>query len=146
MKRIVLILTLGLAALAGCNTTGTPTDHANACAPANDDQVMEFPGFIVVGTSTMCTKSGNGPTRCPFDVVANPGDQTGIIRAEIKLGDGSSEVENVEGKGFVVRDADGKEIGKDQKVKVTAQIKKVDREDKKFQNCYVVVKKIEAAQ
>ena len=141
MKRIGLIL--GICVMAGC--TGTPTEHANACAPANDDQLMEFPGYIVVGTSTMCTKSGS-VTRCPFETVGKPGDQTGIIRAEIKLGDGSSEVENVDGKGFVIRDAEGKEVGKDQKVKLTAQIKAVDYGDKRLQNCYVVVKKIEATQ
>ena len=143
MKQMKMILCVGATVIAGC--TGTPTDHANACAPANDDQLMEFPGHIVVGTSTMCTKSGT-VTRCPFEVVAKPGDQTGIIRAEIKLGDGSSEVENVDGKGFVIRDDNGKEVGKDQKVKITAKIKAVNRDDKNYQNCYVVVKKIEAVQ
>jgi hypothetical protein len=149
MKNYLFLMVVGICLFSfGCDYTGVPVEFASACDKANDDTTIEVTGYFNNTGSAMCSSSGKGPMRCPIDFVGEPKSEKDVVRAELDLGSGASSVENVEGEGLKIHDLEGSLIDNSQKVKITANAKVFDtpREDKKYQNCYVVVKKIEKAQ
>jgi len=148
MKKILFLLGIGLCvAGVGCNYQGVPVEFANTCDKANDNKTIEVTGFFNNTGSAMCSRSGNGPMRCPVDFVDMAGRKKDIVRSELDLGSGASSIENVDGQGLRIHDDKGELIENSQKVKITAVAKVFDtpRTDEKYQACYVVVKKLEKA-
>ncbi|MEZ5305912.1 MAG: hypothetical protein R2684_02080 [Pyrinomonadaceae bacterium] len=149
MKYLIAMVLVGISVvMVGCDSKGTPVAFASTCDKANDDARIETTGYFNNTGSAMCSKSGNGPMRCPINFVETPGKEDGIVRAEIDLGAGASSIEDVKGKGLTIHDDKNEVIDNNQKVKIVADVNVLDtpREDKKLQNCWVVVKKIEKAQ
>lgn len=149
MKNFLFLIITGLClAAVGCSSKGTPVEFASTCDKANDDKRVEITGFFNNTGSAMCSSGYGNPMRCPIDVVADSNIKENIVRAEIDLGSGANYIEDVKGKGLTIRDDKGEVVENSQKVKITADVNTLDtpREDKKYQSCWVVVKKIEKAQ
>ncbi len=146
MKKLLILMIVG-AFTAGCNYTGKPVEFANICDKANDRQYVEVTGFFRNTGSAMCSKSGNEPMRCPIGF-ADKEDALPVM-AYIDLGSGASSIENVEGKGLLIRDDKNQDITNKDKVKVTASLRVYDsppQPDAKYVNCSITVKKIEKTQ
>lgn len=149
MKKIKYLMLLSLAVFfAGCNYTGTPVEFAKACDKENKEKRVEITGYFKNTGSAMCSSGYGNPMRCPIDFVSEPNANESIIRAEIDLGSGSSSIAKDDVKGLIIHDDKGEVVENSQKVKIVADVKTLDtpREDKKYQNGWVVVKKIEKAQ
>ncbi len=149
MKNYLFLMIVGVCMISfGCDYTGVPVEFASTCDKANDDKTVEVVGYFDNTGSSMCSKSGKNPMRCPINFVDAPKSDKPLVRTEIDLGSGASSIENVEGQGLKIHDKDGNLVENSQKVKITANVNVLDtpRDDPKTQNCYVVVKKIEKAQ
>lgn len=144
MKRFFLMM-IAAAFAAGCNYTGKPVEFANICDKANDREYIEVVGYFRNTGSAMCSKSGNEPMRCPIGF-ADKADTALPAMAYIDLGSGNSSIENVEGKGLIIRDINKQDVSNNDKVKVTASLRVYDtpqQPDAKYANCSITVKKIE---
>jgi hypothetical protein len=149
MKNYLFLIIVSLCLFSiGCDYTGVPVEFASTCDKANDDKTVEVTGYFNNTGSSMCSKSGKSPMRCPIDFVSEPKGEKDIVRAELDLGSGGSSIENVEGEGLKIHDKDGGLVENTQKVKITANVNVLDtpRSDPKYQACWVVVKKVEKAQ
>lgn len=148
-----LSITIFLAAAglfaAGCNYTGAPVEYANACDKANDDKYVEVVGYFKNTGSAMCSKSGNGPMRCPIEFVEGPNTEK-PIRVHIDKGAGKSEIDNPEEKGLKIKDDKGEIVENTQKVKIVASVNVFDEgmvsANSNSAGCYMTAKKIEKAQ
>lgn len=149
MKKCLFLAVIALCFLAiGCNSTGVPVEFAKTCDKANDDKTVEITGYFNNTGSAMCSSGYGNPMRCPIDFVSEPNKQDGIVRAEIDLGSGANYIAKDDVKGLIIHDDKNQVVENSNKVKITADVNTLDtpREDKKYQNCWVVVKKIEKAQ
>ena len=125
MKRNLSFLILfGLSAIA-CNTTGVPTEFANACAQDLDGKTLEVSGVLQPRGTVFCSNRG-GRMECPFELVETAGSEK-TITADIEVGSGANSVTEIP-KGFKkddlkVRDNAGNQIalGTD-KVKLTGKM------------------------
>ncbi len=146
MKKYLMLTVIGLFA-AGCNYTGKPVEWARTCDKENDKQYVEIVGFFKNSGSAMCSRRGNEPMRCPISFV-DKADQPKPINANIDLGSGASSVENVDGKGLIIRDEKKEDIDNSQKVKITASVMVFDGPqdpNANYSPCALTVKKIEKA-
>ena len=95
MKRTALILTLLLLVFTlGCNTTGIPTEFANACDPGNDKKTIEVTGILEQRGSVFCSSTG-GRMECGFDLLEAAGSDK-KVRVDIEQGSGSNTVDKLE--------------------------------------------------
>ena len=112
MKRVLSIFILfGLSAIA-CNTTGVPTEFANACAIDLDGKTLEVSGILQPRGTIFCSNRG-GRMECPFELVETAGSEK-TITADIEVGSGANSVTEIP-KGFKkedlkVRDNAGNQI------------------------------------
>lgn len=147
MKNLLIsaIAFLCLAA-AGCNTTGTPVEHAKACDPENDGKTVEVTGFLNDKGGLYCSNTGGGPVRCGFKLLANSGDDKGIS-ADVETGSGANEVEKptsgYKKEDLKLRDNSGNLITYADKVRVTGKIRTTKDPVSNNTVCYLTVAKIE---
>ncbi len=125
MKRIILFTWLIVLLVAACNTTGVPTEFANACAQDLDGKTLEVSGVLQPRSAILCSNRG-GRMECPFELVEAAGGEKKIT-ADIAVGNGANSVTEVP-KGFKkedlkVRDNAGNQVvlGTD-KVKLTGKM------------------------
>ena len=143
-----LILAVGFLCLAaaGCNTTGTPVEHAKACDAENDGKTLEVSGFLSDKGSLFCSNTGGGPVRCGFKLLAAPTDDKGFS-ADIETGSGANTVEKpasgYKKEDLKVRDNSGSVINLAEKVKVTGKIRTTKDPASNSVVCYMTVSKIE---
>jgi hypothetical protein len=112
MKKTLLLLAASLFA-AGCNTTGIPTDFANACIADNDKKTLEVSGVLQPRSSIYCSNRA-GRMECPFDFVEAAGSEKKMT-ADIATGSGANTVDEIP-KGFKkedlkIRDNAGNPVG-----------------------------------
>lgn len=143
---LILAIAFLCFAAAGCNTTGTPVEHAKACDPENDGKTVEVPGFLNDKGGLYCSNTGGGPVRCGFKLLANAGDDKGIS-ADVETGSGANEVEKptsgYKKEDIKIRDNSGNLITYADKVKVTGKIRSTKDPVNNTTVCYLTVAKIE---
>ena len=147
MKNYLILLGLFLClAAAGCNTTGTPTEHAKACDTENDGKTLEVAGFLSDKGGLFCSNIGGGPVKCGFKLLANPTDEKGFS-ADIETGSGANTVEKPSSgykkEDLKVRDNSGNILNLAEKVKVTGTIRTTKDPVNNTTVCYMKVAKIE---
>ena len=125
MRATLTIIVLVISFAAACNTTGVPTEFANACVQDLDGKTLEVSGILQPRTAIFCSNRG-GRMECPFELVEAAGSDKKIT-ADIEVGSGANTVDEIP-KGFKkedlkVRDNAGNQIalGTD-KVKVTGRM------------------------
>jgi len=125
MKRIIFLASLIVLSAAACNTTGVPTEFANACAQELDGKTLEVGGILQTRGSIYCSNRG-GRMECPFDFVEAAGSDKKMT-ADIEVGGGANTMDEIP-KGFKkedlkVRDNAGNPValGSD-KVKLTGKM------------------------
>lgn len=125
MEKTLLLVILSIFLFSGCNTTGVPTEYANACSLDLDGKTLEINGILESRASIFCSNRG-GRMECPFDFLASLGGDN-KIGADIEVGNGANTVTEIT-KGFKkedikVRDNAGEQItlGTD-KVKLTGKM------------------------
>ena len=125
MRSIVGIVLICICFVVACNTTGVPTEFANACAQDLDGKTLEVSGVLQPRTSIFCSNRG-GRMECPFELVETAGSEKKIT-ADIEVGTGANSVTEIP-KGFKkedlkVRDNAGNQIafGTD-KLKLTGKM------------------------
>jgi len=142
MKNLLFLMIGGLCLLSfGCNYTGVPVEFANTCDKANDDKYVEVVGYFNNTGSSMCSKSGNSPMRCPIDFVGSPNSEKDAVRAYIDKGSGVSSVDNPDDGGLKIKDDKGEYVENSQKVKIVAAVTRLDAVG--TDGCFIEVKKIE---
>lgn len=124
MKALSILILFGLSTIA-CNTSGVPTEFANACAQDLDGKTIEVSGFLQPRSSVFCSNRG-GRMECPFDFVEMAGSEK-KMGADIEVGTGANTVTEIP-KGYKkedlkIRDNAGNQInlGTD-KVKLTGKM------------------------
>jgi len=125
MKSILIAVLLTIFFVSACNTTGVPTEFANACALDLDGKTIEVSGVLEPRSMVYCSNRG-GRMECPFDLFEAAGSEK-KIGADIEVGTGSNTVTEIP-KGFKkedikVRDNAGAQVnlGTD-KVKLTGKM------------------------
>jgi hypothetical protein len=125
MKAILISASLTIFFVTACNTTGVPTEFANACAQDLDGKTIEVSGILQPRSSVYCSNRG-GRMECPFELVQTAGDKN-YITADIEVGSGGNTVMEIP-KGFKkedlkVRDSAGNQVnlGSD-KLKLTGKM------------------------
>ena len=125
MKAISISALFTIFFVSACNTTGVPTEFANACAQDLDGKTLEVSGILQPRTSIFCSNRG-GRMECPFEMVETAGSEKKIT-ADIEVGTGANSVTEIP-KGFKkedlkVRDNAGNQVtlGTD-KVKLTGKM------------------------
>ena len=101
MSKKLLLIFAALVVAAGCNTTGTPTEFANACNVDHDKKTLEVAGFLRAPTSFYCSNRA-GRMECPFDFVEAFSSEKKIT-ADIATGSGANTVDEIP-KGFKKED------------------------------------------
>ena len=124
MKALSILILFGLSTIA-CNTSGVPTEFANACAQDLDGKTIEVSGILQPRSSVFCSNRG-GRMECPFDFVEMAGSEK-KMGADIEVGTGANTVTEIP-KGYKkedlkIRDNAGNQInlGTD-KVKLTGKM------------------------
>ncbi len=124
MKALSILILFGLSTIA-CNTSGVPTEFANACAQDLDGKTIEVSGILQPRSSVFCSNRG-GRMECPFDFVETAGSEK-KMGADIEVGTGANTVTEIP-KGYKkedlkIRDNAGNQInlGTD-KVKLTGKM------------------------
>jgi hypothetical protein len=125
MRLIFAAVIAGIIFVVGCNTTGVPTEFANACGQDLDGKTLEVSGILNPRTAIFCSNRG-GRMECPFELTDTAGGGK-YITADIEVGSGANTVDEIP-KGFKkedlkVRDNAGSPValGTD-KVKVTGKM------------------------
>lgn len=124
MKRYIFLIAVVISATA-CNSTGVPTEFANACAQDLDGKTLEVSGILQPRTSIFCSNRG-GRMECPFDFVETAGSDKKMA-ADIEVGSGANTVDEIP-KGFKkedikVRDNAGNPVAfGTEKVKLTGKM------------------------
>lgn len=125
MKAILVSALSTIFFVSACNTTGVPTEFANACAQELDGKTIEVSGILQPRSSVFCSNRG-GRMECPFELVQTAGDKN-YMTADIEVGTGANTVTEIP-KGFKkedlkVRDNAGNQItlGSD-KLKLTGKM------------------------
>ena len=113
MKGILVSALLTAFFVSACNTTGVPTEFANACAQDLDGKTIEVRGVLRPRSSVYCSNRG-GRMECPFELVESAGGEK-YITADIEVGTGGNTVTEIP-KGFKkedlqVRDNAGNQVG-----------------------------------
>ena len=101
MKLNITLFLLVAAFSVGCNTTGVPTEFANACAVDNDKKTLQVSGVLQSRGSIFCSNRG-GRMECPFDFVESAGSDKKMT-ADIEVGSGANTMDEVP-KGFKKED------------------------------------------
>lgn len=101
MKRIIILTAAILIANAACNTTGVPTEFANACVIENDGKTLEVSGILEPRTMVYCSNR-SGRMECPFDLAQTAGSDK-KFSADIEVGSGANTVDEIQ-KGFKKED------------------------------------------
>jgi hypothetical protein len=142
-KHIAFFSVLILLALAsGCDTTGVPTEFANACNPENEKKTIEIGGVLEQRGSVFCSNTG-GRMECGFDLLESAGSDK-KVRVDIEQGSGSNTVDKLESgykkEDIKIRDNSGNQIalGSD-RVKLTGQMSI----EPKMNVCFMKVYKIQ---
>jgi hypothetical protein len=112
MRSIFATILISISFISACNTTGVPTDFANACAQDLDGKTIEVSGILQTRSSVFCSNRG-GRMECPFDFVEAVGSDK-KMGADIEVGTGANTVTEIP-KGFKkedikVRDNAGNQI------------------------------------
>ena len=125
MKAILTIAMLTAFFVSACNTTGVPTEFANACAQDLDGKTIEVSGVLEPRTMVYCSNRG-GRMECPFDLLEAAGSEK-KIGADVEIGSGANTVTEIP-KGFKkedlkVRDNAGNQVALGtEKVKLTGKM------------------------
>lgn len=127
---------------AACNTTGVPTEFANACNPDNEKKTIEINGMIAAPKSVFCSNTG-GRMDCGFELLESPGSDK-KVRLDIEQGTGANSVTKLESgyksEDIKIRDNGGNQIGLGtDKLKLTGQMSI----EPKMNVCFMKVYKIE---
>ena len=139
---LTIITALVISFIAACNTTGVPTEFANACNPDNEKKTIEVSGVIAEPKSVFCSNTG-GRMDCGFELLESAGSDK-KVRLDIEQGTGANTVDKLE-RGYKkedvkVRDNGGNQLALDtDKVKVTGQMSI----EPKMNVCFMKVYKIE---
>ncbi len=146
MKIIVILTTAILIFASACNTTGVPTEFANACVVENDGKTLEVSGLLEPRTMVYCSNL-SGRMECPFDLVQAAGSDKKFT-ADIEVGSGANTADEIQ-KGFKkedlkVRDNAGNQIvfGSD-KLKFTGKLSVAPAAPGGQGVCFMKVYKIE---
>ena len=112
MRSIFALVSISICFLSACNTTGVPTEFANACAQDLDGKTIEVSGVLRPRSSVYCSNRG-GRMECPFELVESAGGEK-YVTADIEVGTGANTVTEIP-KGFKkedlqVRDNAGNQI------------------------------------
>jgi hypothetical protein len=125
MRSIAAVFFVSLCFVSACNTTGVPTEFANACAQDLDGKTIEVSGILEPRSMVYCSNRG-GRMECPFDLLEAAGSEK-KIGADVEVGSGANTVTEIP-KGFKkedlkVRDNAGNQVnlGTD-KVKLTGKM------------------------
>ena len=125
MRTTFLAITISIGFISACNTTGVPTEFANACSQDLDGKTLEVTGILQPRTSIYCSNRG-GRMECPFDFVEMSGSDKKMA-ADIEVGSGANTVDEIP-KGFKkedlkVRDNAGNPVAlSSDKVKLTGKM------------------------
>lgn len=126
MKKIFAVSILSLLVMMACGeTTGVPTEFANACNIDNDGKTLEVAGLLQSRTAIYCSNRG-GRMECPFDLVEGPGSEKKIT-ADIEQGSGANTLDEIQ-RGFKkedlkIRDNAGNQVALEaDKVKLTGRM------------------------
>jgi hypothetical protein len=125
MRKIFLAIIIFICFISACNTTGVPTEFANACAQDLDGKTLEVTGILQPRTSIFCSNRG-GRMECPFEFVETAGSEKKMT-ADIEVGSGANTVDEIP-KGFKkedlkVRDNAGNPVAlSSDKVKLTGKM------------------------
>jgi len=128
--------------VSACNTTGVPTEIANACNADNEKKTLEVSGYLDARTSVYCSNRA-GRMECGFDFLDAPGG-TKKFGTDIEQGSGANTVDEIKGsykkEELKIRDNAGNQVavGTD-KVKVTGKMSI----EPKMDVCFMQVYKIE---
>ncbi len=144
-RSFILIYSLSILA-AACNTSGIPTEFANACSLENDGRTLEVSGVLEPRTMVYCSNR-SGRMECPFDLLQAAGSDK-KFSADIEVGSGANTVDEIQ-KGFKkedlkVRDNDGSLVafGTD-KLKLTGKLSVAPAAPGGQGVCFMKVYKIE---
>lgn len=146
MKSIIILTMAILLLTPACNTTGVPTEFANACNPDNEKKYLEVSGILDQRGSVFCSNT-SGRMECGFDLKESAGSDK-KFSAEIEQGSGANTVDKLE-RGYKkedvrIRDNGGNQIalGTD-KVKVTGKMSIAPGAGNSPGVCFMTVTKIE---
>ena len=146
MRSTLILTVLTLSFIAACNTTGVPTEFANARNADNEKKTIEVAGVIQPSRSVFCSNRG-GRMECGFDFLEAPGSEK-KFSADIEQGSGANTVDMLESgykkEDVKIRDNAGNQIplGSD-KVKVTGKMSIVPAAAGNPGVCFMQVYKIE---
>ena len=101
MKATFVATVFSMCFVWACNTTGVPTEFANACAQDLDGKTLEVSGVLQPRTTIFCSNRG-GRMECPFDFVETAGSDKKMA-ADIEVGTGANTVDEIP-KGFKKED------------------------------------------
>jgi hypothetical protein len=101
MKATFVAIVFSMCFVWACNTTGVPTEFANACAQDLDGKTLEVSGVLQPRTTIFCSNRG-GRMECPFDFVEMAGSDKKMA-ADIEVGTGANTVDEIP-KGFKKED------------------------------------------
>jgi len=101
MKPRFVAIVFSMCFVWACNTTGVPTEFANACAQDLDGKTLEVSGVLQPRTTIFCSNRG-GRMECPFDFVETAGSDKKMA-ADIEVGTGANTVDEIP-KGFKKED------------------------------------------
>ena len=125
MRTTFLAIIISICFSSACNTTGVPTEFANACSQDLDGKTLEVTGMLQPRTSIYCSNRG-GRMECPFDFVETAGSDKKMT-ADIEVGSGANTMDEIP-KGFKkedlkVRDNAGNPVAlNSDKVKLTGKM------------------------
>lgn len=101
MRTAIVAIIISICFLSACNTTGVPTEFANACAQDLDGKTLEVSGVLQPRTAIFCSNRG-GRMECPFDFVETSGGDKKMA-ADIEVGSGANTLDEIP-KGFKKED------------------------------------------
>ena len=125
MRSVIAAVLICICFVTACDTTGVPTEFANACALDLDGKTLEVSGILQPRGTIFCSNRG-GRMECPFELVETAGSEK-TITADIEVGSGANSVTEIP-KGFKkedlkVRDNAGNQIAlSTDKVKLTGKM------------------------
>lgn len=127
---------------AGCDTKGEPVELSKACAPEQDEKVIEVTAFLDDKGGVYCSNTGGGPVRCGFDMTKKKEGERSVS-ADIVMGTSANNVEQLESgyrkEDIKIRDNEGKLVDLSKEVRVTGTM----HTTQDASVCYLTVAKIE---
>ena len=142
MRSIFAAVLLGMLFAVSCNTTGVPTEFANACNPDNEKKTLEISGVIAAPKSVFCSNTG-GRMDCGFELLEAPGSDK-KVRLDIEQGTGANTVTKLDS-GYKAEDIKIRDNASNQIVLGTDKLELTGQMsiEPKMNVCFMKVYKIE---